>query len=99
MKKNEKHWQILVLILKKIAENKGISHYKIAEITGMQQSNVNRIFSLKYSPTLRNFVDIAQAIQVNFFFEDKEEIMEFNEIFEAAMTELGRRENSKEDLN
>lgn len=51
----------------------------------------NRIFQLKYSPTLTTFIEIANAIGVNFFFEDKKSKTDLSQIFEAAMTELGRR--------
>lgn len=88
---NDQHWKLLVLILRKIAESKGVSQQEIANRTGMLRTNVNRVFQLKYCPTLSTFVDIANAIGVNFFFEDKESKTDLSEIFEAAMTELGRR--------
>lgn len=91
---SDQHWKVLVLILRKIAESKGISQNQIAELTGLKQSNVSRMFSLKYCPNLGTFLMVANAIQVNFFFEDKERKTELNEIFEAAMTELGRRPDS-----
>ena len=88
---NEQHWKLLVLMLKKIAKETSITHQEIAEKTGLQKSNVTRVFSLKYCPTMANFLAIANAIGVNFFFEDKDSTVELNEIFEQAMTELGRR--------
>ena len=88
---NEQHWKLLVLVLKKIAEKKGISQQEIADKTGLKRPNVNRVFSLKYCPELRTFISIAKAIEVNFFFEDKEGTTELSEIFEKTMEELGRR--------
>lgn len=88
---NEKHWELLVLFLKELAKDKGISQQAIADKTGMNQANVARIFSLKYSPSLKNFISIAQAIGVNVFFESKDSPTELNELFERAMAELGRR--------
>lgn len=88
---NEQQWKLLVLLLKNIAEAKGITQNEIAEKTGLKQSNVSRLFSLKYPPTLRVFLQIATALEVNFFFEDKEDKTELSVIFEKAMTELGRR--------
>lgn len=88
---NEQHWKLLVLILRKIAEKKGISQQEIADKTGLIRSNVNRIFSLQYCPNLRTFILVAQAVGVNFFFEDKEDKTDLGLIFEAAMEELGRR--------
>lgn len=91
MKTNENTWKVLVLMLKNIAEEKGITQEQIAERSGLLQSNISRVFSLKYSPTLQTFIAIASAIEVNFFFEDREDKTELNIMFEAAMTELGRR--------
>ncbi len=88
---NEQQWKLLVLLLKNIAEAKGITQNEIAEKTGLKQSNVSRLFSLKYPPTLRLFLQIATALDVNFFFEDKEDKTDLSVIFEKAMTELGRR--------
>ena len=89
---NEDSWKVLVLLLKGIASKKGISHYKIAEDTGLHQSNVNRFFSLRYKPRLDLFLTIANAIGVNFFFEDRDNTeIDYNILVEQAMTELGRR--------
>lgn len=88
---NENSWQVLVLLIKKIAEKKGITHQIIAERTGLKAPNVTRIFSLKYCPSLRIFLAIAKAVEVNFFFEDKNETTDLSVLFESAMTELGRR--------
>jgi len=65
-------WKVLVLLLKEIAEEKSITQQQIADATGMQRSNVNRMFSLKYCPSLDNFFILSKAIKVNFLFEDKE---------------------------
>lgn len=86
-------WQLLVLLLKEIATQKGISINQIAEKTGMEQSSVSRFFSLKFKPTLPTFLEIAKAIKVNFFFEDQEDKSDLNQAFESAMEQLGRRAN------
>ncbi len=88
---NNQHWKVLVLLLKEIATEKGISQSDIAERTGYTQSNVSRVFSLKYKVRLDIFLDIAKAIGVNFFFEDKESETDLNKCFEKAMEQLGRR--------
>ena len=86
-------WMLLVLLLKQIAENKGITQNEIAESTGLIQSNVSRFFSLKYKPTLDAFLQIAKAIKVNFFVEDQEDKSDLNVCFEKAIEQLGRRSN------
>jgi transcriptional regulator with XRE-family HTH domain len=88
--KNE-HWMVLVLLLKEIAESKGITQVEIAESSGLIQSNISRFFSLKYKPTLDTFLQIAKALKVNFFFEDQENKSDLNTCFEKAMEALGRR--------
>lgn len=84
-------WQLLVLLLKEIADQKNITQQEIADESGLLQSNVSRFFSLKYKPTLDTFLQVAKAIRVNFFFEDQEGSTDLNLAFEKAMTSLGRR--------
>jgi hypothetical protein len=54
-------------------------------------NNVARVFGLKYSPSLHTFLEIAKAVGVNFFFEDKDGKSDLNLLFERAMEQLGRR--------
>jgi len=87
---HEENWKALVLLVKKIAEQKGITHEVIAERSGLVRSNVTRMFQLKYCPSLQNFLSILNAVEVNIFFEDREGKTELNILFEKAMAELGR---------
>lgn len=89
--RNPARWQVIVLVLKEIATDQGISQQEIAEKTGLLQSNVSRIFSLKYCPRFDILLDIATAIGVNFYIESKNSNTDLNKLFEQAMTELGRR--------
>jgi DNA-binding phage protein len=94
MSKNQnqnEHWKVLVLILKKIADQKQISHQQIADASGVQRVTVTRMFGLKYCPSLELFLKVAEAIQVNFFFEDKSGTSDLNAAFNQAMDDLGRR--------
>lgn len=75
------HWKVLVLLLKEIAESKGITQQQIAVEIGLLQSNVSRFFSLKYKPNLDVFLQIAKVINVNFFFEDKDSKTDLNVLF------------------
>ena len=84
-------WMLLVLLLKEVADSKGITQNEIAEQTGLIQSNISRFFSLKYKPTLDTFLQVSKAVKVNFFFEDQENKTDLNKCFENAMEELGRR--------
>ena len=91
MRKDNYEWQLFVLMLKEIAIEKGITQEIIAQRSGLIQSNVSRIFALKYKPTLDTFLQVAKAVGVNFYFEDKENKTDLNVCFERAMESLGRR--------
>ena len=87
----DQQWKLLVLLLKEIAESKGITQNQIGEIAEMHQSHVSRFFGLKFPPNMNTFLKVAKAINVNFFFEDKDSKADMNVVFEKAMTALGRR--------
>ena len=70
----DQQWKLLVLLLKEIAESKGITQTQIAEETGLLQSNISRFFSLKFKPTLDTFLQVAKAVNVNVLIEDKDPI-------------------------
>lgn len=93
---NEQQWKLLVLLLKELAIQKIGKGWQteLAERTTFTQSNISRMFSLKYTPSLKNFLIIAKAIKVNFFFEDQEGKSDLNKAFENAMNTLGRRPNN-----
>jgi DNA-binding phage protein len=91
MSKKTEHWEVLVSMLRVIAEEKKISQIEIAKRSGLIQSNISRMFALEYKPNLDTFLKVANAIEVNFFFEDKDSTTNLNQLFEKAMTQLGRR--------
>jgi len=88
---NNEQWQLLVLLLKNIAEDKGITQQQIADKTGLHRSSIARFFQAKFKPGLDVFLEIAKAVNVNFFFEDKESKTDLNKMFEKAMEQIGRR--------
>lgn len=53
------------------AIEKKISQEEIASKTGFTQSNVSRMLSGKYPPTLDNFMKLAVAVDCYFFIENK----------------------------
>lgn len=69
-KQNIQRWEDLVAELRHAAEQKGITQEVIAERTGLLQSNISRLFALKYSPTLKIIVLIAGAINVKIKIEE-----------------------------
>ncbi len=96
---NEEKWQSLVLVIKQIAKDKGITNAVIAEKTGFQQSNVNRMLNAKYPPKLDNFITLCQTVGITLFFEDKEGNTDLNLAMEKAINELGRRPNNNLSKN
>jgi len=65
--KNEKYTEAgrkMLGFLKSEAEKKGITNQAISDKTGFTQPNVNRILNGRYSPTLDNFLNLADAIHV-----------------------------------
>lgn len=86
---NDAQWQVLVLLVRKIAEEKKMTHEQIAEKAGLQRQTVGRIFSLKFSPQLRVFVRVADAVGCRFFLQDRESNSDLNRLMNEAMDELG----------
>ena len=87
----DEQWKLFNLIIRQIATEKGISHAEISKRTGLHPSNVTRLFTMRYSPTLQMFLKICRAVEINLFLESKDSDSDFNQLFERAMTELGRR--------
>lgn len=90
---DEQQWMLLVLLIKEIAIQKLGNGWQtqLAEKTNFTQSNISRMFGLKYTPSFKNFLIIAKALNVNFFFEDKDDVTDLNVAFNNAMEQLGRR--------
>ena len=87
----------LCLFLKSEAETKGITQQQIADKCGWHQQTVQRMLSGKFSPSLDNFIKLADAIGVNFFMESKDSNTDTNQLFEKAMDHVGRREITDTD--
>lgn len=64
--------RMLCQYLYKLAKEKGITHDMIAERTGFDRSNISRMLAAKYSPTLDNFIKLAEAVDAYFFVIDRE---------------------------
>ena len=71
---SEKYRQARVLLCKylhDVAREKGITHEDIACKTGFTASNVTRMLSGKFAPSLDNFMRMAEAVDCYFFIIDK----------------------------
>jgi len=62
IKANDHHWQKIVLKLKEITKEQNISQNKLAELTGINQPNIARFFSLSHAPNMRTLVLIAGVL-------------------------------------
>ncbi|MCD4680683.1 MAG: helix-turn-helix domain-containing protein [Bacteroidales bacterium] len=71
MEKHDKASIMLCNYLRQIAREKGITHQEIADKTGFIASNVTRMLSGKYSPSLVNFIKLAEAVDAFIFVIDK----------------------------
>lgn len=65
--------KMLMEYLRATALEKGITHAQIAEQTGFSPNNVSRMLMGHYSPSLDNFLRLAEAVNVYFFIIDKDE--------------------------
>lgn len=65
-------WEDLVAELRHAAEKKKITQLEIAQRTGLLQTNISRIFLLKYQPTVKTILLIAEAVGVNLKIEETE---------------------------
>lgn len=88
---DDQQWKLFVSLLHQIAIDNGITNEQIAEETGLHSSNISRMWSLQYSPSIKQFLVVAKACRVNFFFESKEAKTDLNILMERAMADLGRR--------
>lgn len=65
--KDEKYTEagrMLLRFLHQEAKSKGITQEEIAKRTGFQSGNVSRMLNYKYSPTIENFLRLANSIEV-----------------------------------
>jgi len=82
--------KVLIQLLEEIRLQKGISRYKVAKLSGLNEMTVKRFFDLENEPSLSIFLTIAKALGVNFFFESKDSETDLNKAFQEAMDKLGR---------
>ncbi|MFW5944946.1 MAG: helix-turn-helix domain-containing protein [Bacteroidota bacterium] len=71
-KKYKEARKMLCQYLYYLAKQKGITQSQIARKTGFTRNNVSRMLSGRYSPSLDNFIRLAEAVDSFFFIIDKE---------------------------
>jgi DNA-binding phage protein len=80
-------WKLIVLFLKNVAKEKGISNNDIVERTGLMKSNVSRLFSLKHCPELRVIMAVSHAIGITLRFDDIDATIDIEAVFQRSKTE------------
>lgn len=73
---SDESWHDTVTQLRDICSQKGLSTYKLAELTGLKQQNISRVFGLKYAPTLSVLTKIADAAEVRLRWEGDNPVIE-----------------------
>ena len=63
--------KLLCKYLRETAKEKGLSTYKIAELTGFEQPNVFRMLSGNHNITLDNLITLCDVIDTYVFIIDK----------------------------
>lgn len=90
----DNHSKLFIQLLEEIRLQKGISRYKIAKDTGLNETTIKRTLDYENEPLLPNFLAIAKVLGVNFFFESKDSDIDLNKSFQDAMDKLGRNPNN-----
>lgn len=87
------HWKVFALFFKNAMEAKGMKASQLANKIGASPSTITRFFDLEFCIRFDYVLKIVQALELNMFFETRDESAEINKWFEDAMEELGRRPN------
>lgn len=88
---DEQQWKLFVSLLHQIAIDSGITNDQIATETGLHSSNISRMWRLQYSPSIKQFLQVAKACKVDLFFESKDAKTDLNILMERAMADIGRK--------
>lgn len=91
IKPQSEHWKLFALFFKEAMEAKGMKASQLAYRIGISPSTITRFFNLEFCLRFDYVLKIAHALQLNIFFETKDESAQINKWFEDAMEQLGRR--------
>lgn len=72
------HWKVFALFFKEITENKGWSNSQLANKVGVHRSTINRFFDLDFPLKFDVILKIAQALELNIFFESRNSETDLN---------------------
>tara|TARA_A100000171_G_C2111354_1_gene135224 strand:+ start:608 stop:946 length:339 start_codon:yes stop_codon:yes gene_type:complete len=91
--KNEpsEHWKVFALFFQEAMKDKEMNSSQLAEKIGVHRSTLKRFFDLDFPLKFDVILKIVHALELNLFFESRNSETDLNQLFEKAMTELGRR--------
>lgn len=84
----DRNTKLFILLLKELAEQKGVTSYKIGKETGITEHTVRKYFNLEITPSLDKFLRVANCIGVNFFFKAKDENLDLEEALKKASNQI-----------
>ena len=70
---------------------KGMNRTQLAEAIGVHKSTIKRFFELEFCVKFDVVLAMIHALEMNIFFESRDESAQINKWFEDAMDQLGRR--------
>lgn len=85
------HWKAFALFLENAMKHKGMNRTQLAEAIGVHSSTIKRFFELEFCLKFDVVLAIIKELELNIFFETRDESAEINKWFEDAMERLGRR--------
>lgn len=85
--------KIFIRTLKELAQQRGLTNYAIAQLTGVTEPTISRYFNFKSVPPLDNFLAIAKAVGVVFYFEAKDDTIDLETAFKNASKQASESDN------
>lgn len=79
-------WRLLVLLIRAIADIKGLTHQEIGEMAGISRQHVTRVFSIKYRPRLDILLILTNVIGIDLSIACDD--VDLNTAIEIAQNEL-----------
>lgn len=85
------HWKVFALFFKEAMLHKNMKASQLAEKIGVSPSTITRFLNLDFCLRFDYVLKIVHALELNMFFETRDESAEISKWFEDAMDQLGRR--------
>jgi len=90
-KNQSEQWKLFALLFKNAMEAQGLNSYNLSKKVGCSPSTLTRFFNLEFCLRFDYILKIVNELNLNIFFETREDSQDLNKWFEDAMEKLGRR--------